>query len=300
MYSSWLKHFSESPIASLGLLPYPAAQPFPTPPNDQTALADGHRTNIYGTNPSPSPFRGLDPEFGGLSTQHTPQADHSYEDFFNEVVGIPITPKDFQEDQNRIRLEAAKKVVDPQYHPGLQAMLKYATTNDLHPDLVEIAPAVQAGYAFINHELQQFTETFLRKWMTDGLYPVQRPHSDIGEQCSLDLRSLGIGTDAETEVMVRRVAQVRLYYWYQTQKKSLQQSQTSLKLGRGKDTRTKAIETLLERVVEDWESTDESSKQRRRKDFHRHKDIGKKWCELVTYLGEGILVVCGKDLDTKL
>ncbi|KAL4860577.1 hypothetical protein BDV12DRAFT_191622 [Aspergillus spectabilis] len=190
--------------------------------------------------------------------------------------------------------------MDSQYYPGLKVMLKYETMNDPYPDLVKIAPAVQAGYAVINHDLQKFTETLLCKWITSGLHHIQTPKGGISEQCSLDFRYLGMGLDTETKFMVRRVARVRLYYWYEEQNIAMQQSQGSLMLERGKDTRSKAIDTLLERVYDDWETADENSKKARRKEFHHHKDIGKRWCELVRYLGEGILVICGKEFDTKL
>ncbi|KAL4961361.1 uncharacterized protein BDV14DRAFT_211149 [Aspergillus stella-maris] len=179
-------------------------------------------------------------------------------------------------------------------------MLKYQRNNDNCPDLIEVAPAIKAGYAIINQDLQKFTDRALYRWMTKGLYPTQSYTYDISEQCYRDLRFLGIGLDTETEIMVRRVARIRLHYWYEEQTKSAQRDRDSLILGRGKDTRSKAIDTLLERAYDDWRTADEPTRKARRNEFHRHKDVGRKWCELVNYLGEGILVICGKEFDTKI
>jgi hypothetical protein len=240
----------------------------------------------------------LDSGFLSSTTRETSQDNQIYDSYFSEA--FPILQEEDQESRNRERLEAAEKAVDPRFHLGLRLMLRYQRNNDDCPDLVRIAPAVQAGYAAINQGLQEFTENLLRKWMTKGLHPLQSHVQDISEQCYLDLRYLGIGLDTETEVMVRRVARIRLYYWYEEQNKVAQRDRDSLGLGRGKDTRSKAIDTLLEEAYDDWKMANEHSRKARRNEFHYHKDIGRKWCELVSYLGAGILVICGKEMDTKL
>jgi hypothetical protein len=66
------------------------------------------------------------------------------------------------------------------------------------------------------------------------------------------------------------------------------------------DERVETIDCLLERFYEVWDSTDEEKKRSIRRQFYAEKNIGKKWCQLVSFLSEGILVVAGNDVDVQM
>lgn len=57
------------------------------------------------------------------------------------------------------------------------------------------------------------------------------------------------------------------------------------------DEGVETINCLLERFYADWDSTDEEKKRSIRHQFHVEKNIGKRWCQLVGLLSEGILVL---------
>jgi hypothetical protein len=84
---------------------------------------------------------------------------------------------------------------------------------------------VQLGHIFLRHDLEEFTKGSLRAWLRGGLWPhVNQSGSyeeGIGEQCSLDMMQAEVEKDMEVKLMLRRIARVRLYYWYKKQKRRI-------------------------------------------------------------------------------
>ena len=227
-------------------------------------------------------------------SSHDASQEQSYNEFFDEMLSVP--------DEDLHSLEKTKKGTNSRYHAGLEIMQNYESPNDAPTDLMKMSLAVRAGYAIIRLDLKEFTKKILSRWLQNGLWPAlnhtQAQDNDIKVQCSQDMMYLGVERDPESKTMLRRIARVRLYYWYEQEK--MRRSQEPTELDRGIDIRTKSIDAFLEYFFADWECTDEERKRYFRSRFHIDKSMGKRWCELVQYLGEGILVICGKDLDTQM
>ncbi|EED11415.1 hypothetical protein TSTA_062340 [Talaromyces stipitatus ATCC 10500] len=97
--------------------------------------------------------------------------------------------------------------------------------------------------------------------------------------------------------MQRRVLRMRLYHWYMELQKELKVPEKRPALRRGEKIQTKAIDMILKDSYLDWEGASDLEKKSYRDEFHRNKDVGLKWCTLVQYFGEGIAVICGKEMD---
>ncbi|OJZ82091.1 hypothetical protein ASPFODRAFT_144717, partial [Aspergillus luchuensis CBS 106.47] len=200
-------------------------------------------------------------------------------------------------------LENAKSRIGKQYHEGLEIILGKDLPTDVFVNLDNITFVVRAGYAALRPDLKRFTDEMLCTWLVSGLWPYtcSNPEDDeIWRQCSIDMMHVGIEKDPETRTMLRRVAQIRMYYWYEEQVKRVREMQPADALIFSDDILEKATYTLLERFYSAWKITDHVSREELRKTFEAEKEVGKKWCELVYYLGEGILVICGKIMDTQM
>lgn len=238
-------------------------------------------------------------DFITLSDDESSNRHGSDDQTYNGLFGDYFTMPD-----ETSALERAKKETDPRYHGGLEIMQKYEIPSNSSLNLTKISLAIRAGYAIIRPDLEIFTKIILSRWLRSGLWPTlnsTRSQSDnIKVQCSEDMMYLGIEKDPETKTMLRRIARIRLYYWYEEEKKKIQRSQVRMELDRGIDIRTRSIDAFLEYFHADWENAEKERKKYFRSRFHIEKTIGKRWCELVQYLGEGILVICGKEMDTQM
>lgn len=232
---------------------------------------------------------------------HNGNDDPTYMEFLRQVVSFPDEDTSVP-GENSLALKEAKKNTDERYHPALEIMLNYKSPNSAFVDFKKITPAVRAGHAIIRPDLEAFTENFLFKWLQSGLWSVSRnipaQANDNKIQCSEDMTDLKFEKDPETSTIMRRIARIRLYYWYEKELEKMQE--ISLELTRGVDPRTRTIDAILEYFFLDWNTINKDVKEKRRSQFHNEKKAGKRWCELVQYLGEGILVICGKEMDTQM
>lgn len=221
--------------------------------------------------------------------------DHGSHDQTHDLINPP---------NEESALEKAKKDTDPQYHGGLEIMQNYESLSNLSVNLKKISLAVQAGYAIIRPDLINFTETILFRWLWNGLWPTLNSmgaeSDDIKVQCSEDMRYLGIEKDPETKTMLCCIAWIQLYYWYEEEKGKMWHSQVSTKLDWGIDIQTRTIDVFLEYFFADWTDANKERRKYLHSWFHIEKNMGKRWCKLVQYLGEGILVICGKEMDTQM
>lgn len=248
---------------------------------------------------------------------HSGNDDQTYIDFLSQMVSIPdedtsVPGENVAEARQGVlqdgfasrALKEAKDSTDERYHPALEIMLKYESPNGASVNFKKITLAVRAGHAIIRPDLKAFTEKFLFEWLRYGLWPVSRniqpqPNENI-VQCSKEMNYLRIGKDQETMIMIRRIARIRLYYWYEKERIKMLHSQVPVELERGVDTRTRAMDAILEYFLHNHNITTDEVKENYRSWFQFEKSIGKRWCELVQYLGEGILVICGKEVDTQM
>lgn len=269
-----------------------AALYFQTPPSDAHGISNTPQVNHSTPAFSTAPYSTVN--YDGSIDRHGSH-DQTYSDIFNDLITLP------DEDS---ALEKAKKDTDPRYHGGLEIMQNYEIPSNSSLNLTKISLAIRAGYAIIRPDLEIFTKTILSRWLRNGLWPTlnsaRSQSDDIKVQCSEDMMYLGIEKDPETKTMLRRIARIRLYYWYEEEKKKIQHSQVPMELDRGIDIRTRSIDVFLEYFHADWENAEEERRKYFRSRFHIEKNIGKRWCELVQYLGEGILVICGKEMDTQM
>lgn len=143
-------------------------------------------------------------------------------------------------------------------------MLNYKCPNNDSIDLNKLSLAVRAGHASIRPDLRDFTETILFRWLRNGLWPALNctlaRSSDIKVQCSEDMVYLGVEEDLETKIMLRRIARIRLYYWYEEEKENMRRSETCMELDRGIDIRTRSIDAFLEYFFADWKTADKEKK----------------------------------------
>lgn len=256
----------------------------PTPPSNTCSI----------TQPSQGAQRSERNLKQGKSRQEPSGHDNARDEDIFQFVNIPPDSED---------LENAKSRTGKQYHEGLEIILGNDLPTDVFVNLDNITFVVRAGYAALRPDLKRFTDEMLCTWLVSGLWPetCYNPEDDeIWMQCSIDMMHVGIEKDPETRTMLRRVAQIRMYYWYEEQVKRVREMQPADTLIFSHDILEKATYTLLERFYSDWKITDHVSREELRKTFEAEKEVGKKWCELVYYLGEGILVICGKIMDTQM
>jgi hypothetical protein len=260
----------------------------PTPPSDN------HTFSERCTPPAPMPMFRTVADLAVNTDQHStdherPATNHTEDESPHENTNLPLG------------FEGAIKKVGKRYHEGLKVMFDDRRRFEI--GLKNIAYAVRAGYAAIRPDLRTFTDGILHRWLEKGLWPptCNYPNEDeIWRQCSMDMMQVRIEKDSETKIMLRRVAQIRMYYWYEEQEKKTRESRDPTALDSRNDIRIKAIDTILQQYYINWDIIKDSSRDKLRKNFEAEKDVGKKWCELVHYLSAGILVICDKKMDSQM
>jgi hypothetical protein len=174
---------------------------------------------------------------------------------------------------------------------------QYKHPDNFELDRTKLSLAIQAGFDYVRDDLETFMETHLSTWLKHGLWPESSP--EIAEY-SLDMMFSGMERIRipGSEKMLRRIARVRLFYWYEDYKRNFANSGHGS--APGVDRRTMAIDYFLEHYYDDWHRIDNKVKKKYRNKFHAEKHIGKKWCQLVRYFSPGILVICGRQMDVQM
>lgn len=188
------------------------------------------------------------------------------------------------------------------YHLAFETVMReYQPPAGVEIDARKITRAIQAGCDCIMENPHDFISTKLSTWLTTGLWPPVPVDDDSREttpDCFLDMMYVGIEREPERTRLLRRLARVRLLYWYETYKKEHKHDAETH--SPGVDVRTTSIDYLLQGFYLDWDTASDQDKQSRRRRFHMEKTIGKKWCQLVQHFGPGILVISGKGMDTQM
>ncbi|PIG89308.1 hypothetical protein AARAC_010805 [Aspergillus arachidicola] len=219
----------------------------PTPPSNTRSI----------TQPSQGAQRSERNPKQSQSRQEPSGNDNARDEDIFQFVNFPPNSED---------LENAKSRIGKQYHEGLEIILGKDLPTDVFVNLDNITFVVRAGYAALRPDLKRFTDEML--------------YDEIWRQCSIDMMHVGIEKDPETRTMLRRVAQIRMYYWYEEQVKRVREMQPADTLIFSDDILEKATYTLLERFYSAWKITDHVSREELRKTFEAEKEVGKKWCEL--------------------
>ncbi|GAT21876.1 hypothetical protein RIB2604_01200250 [Aspergillus luchuensis] len=190
-------------------------------------------------------------------------------------------PSDYQ---TTAALEAAKKDVEPRYHQGLETMSQYRVPGSINPavtpDMGKIALVVRAGQAVVRGDLLEFLDKYLVGWLKEGLWQPLLTHpvvSALSMQCA-DLVEAELYDDRMANILMRRLAWVRLYYWHDEQMKA-----SPRKLEPGVGLETQAANLCLQKAYVNWEQWSQEDKQTARDKFHARKRVGRRWCELVQY-----------------
>lgn len=120
---------------------------------------------------------------------------------------------------------AGHKLMKPHILRETRNMFAYKGPNNVLGERGGISTVVQLGHTLLRHDLKEFTKGSLRAWLRGGLWPhVNHSGSyeeDIDEQCSLDMMQAEVEENLEAKLMLRRLARVRLYYWYKKQKRRI-------------------------------------------------------------------------------
>ena len=255
-------------------------------------------------------------EFVNLSPQpqptmdipgHTPSAEISHSPLQDSPQRSPFKPVE----QSRVTasvstpsspLEKAKTKVSKRYHKGLEIMYEKGMeeTGQTNPD--KIAHSIHASYSIIRSDLEIFMENILHTWLEKGLWPQTAPSAsdELWDQCTIDMMQLEIEQDPETKAIMRRVAQIRMYYWHEEEKKKIEKSPNFVKADSEKSLHARASDAFFRYYSTIWDKTDDKSRKIAREKFDIEIETGKKWCELVHYLSEGVLVTCGKRMDAEM
>ncbi|KAL5365889.1 hypothetical protein BJX96DRAFT_180233 [Aspergillus floccosus] len=216
--------------------------------------------------------------------------------------GGNVTERDFQQaNEDDPSLRAALKASHPRYHKGLEIMRENYTPPEGGPsEMDQISLAVHAGYAALRPDILDYTKLDIKRWLVFGLWPyVDDSQSDDScQECSKEVTRLNTLTQSEATTMQRRVVRMRLYHWYMKLQNELKSPEKRPALRPGEKITTKAINMILEKSHPDWKNASDAEKKSYRVKFHRNKEVGLKWCTLVQYLGAGIAVICGKEMDS--
>ncbi|GLA56215.1 hypothetical protein AnigIFM63604_005769 [Aspergillus niger] len=220
------------------------------------------------------------------------QEDASFEEFLNLADDCQITAA----------LEAAKEKVEPRYHRGLEIMSKYqapGVSPASLPDMKKMTMIVQAVQAAVREDLPDFVSRYLKGWLKSGLWPISPDTvaNDHSMQCSWDLADAEMYDDQMARPLMRRLVRVRLCYWHDEQMKSICTGASPRQPDQGYRLDTHAADLLLQKASWGWEDLSEKERQTIRDKFHERKRVGRRWCELVQYLGPGILVTCDARMD---
>ncbi|RAL06508.1 uncharacterized protein BO97DRAFT_401802 [Aspergillus homomorphus CBS 101889] len=205
-------------------------------------------------------------------------------------------------------LQAAKARIEPKYHRGLDIMSGYQAPGDDNetstPGFDKLSVIVQAAQAALREDLVAFIDQHLLGWLKSGLWPPTSP-SNVGDhalsiQRSLDMIDAEVYEDEMAKILMRRLVRVRLCYWHDEQIKALRANSSSRQADQGVGLETEAADMLLRNAYVEWEQFSEQTKQNVRDRFHARKRVGRRWCELAQFLGPGILITCGANMDTQI
>ncbi|KAI3014809.1 hypothetical protein CBS147347_11416 [Aspergillus niger] len=266
-----------------------------SPASETRSPASATRSPASGTQASDRQNRDL------MSDVHAPPATTAEGNDLFEFLNLP---SDYQ---TTAALEAVKKTVEPRYHRGLEIMSQYRIPGDDNPaampEMYKMSLVVQAGQAVVREDLLAFVDDYLLGWLRQGLWQPLSPDSvasALSMQCS-DLVEAELYDDPMAQMLMRRLVWVRLYYWYDEQMKSIIQTEASpRKLGQGVGLDTETANQLLKNAYVSWEQWSNEGQQAARDKLHARKRVGRRWCELVQYLGPGILITCGADMDAHI
>ncbi|KAE8396910.1 hypothetical protein BDV37DRAFT_292988 [Aspergillus pseudonomiae] len=176
-------------------------------------------------------------------------------------------------------LEKAKDKLSKRYHKGLEIMCEKEVeeTGEINPD--KIARSIYASYSILRPDLEIFTKDILHTWLEKGLWPHTAPGAcdELWKQCSIDMMHLEIEQDPETKAIMRRVAQIRMYYWFEEEKKKLDESSNLVKLDSDEILHARTSDTFFRYFSTIWDKADDISKKVAREKFDTEVETGKKW-----------------------
>jgi hypothetical protein len=172
---------------------------------------------------------------------------------------------------------------------------KYGDDTDFNLKPAQIMSIIKAGDSFFRGDSVNFVTSYLES-SYDGRWNTPIPCPPLnGALTEVLFKSFCCAEILDQRAIVDpirlRVARILLFWYYER----LHRSPELLKrCSHGKTTASVATDILLQEIFkcnpQDW--------SRRRMQFQRHKQIGKRWSMIIGCIGPGFLLICSPDLAT--
>ena len=164
---------------------------------------------------------------------------------------------------------------------------------------------VQAAKSIIRGDLQQFLNTFLPLWQSQGLWGNTNVDLLVGsgtshERLESAYRCLTcLGLRMADDPVRSRMASIVLYREFHAACTMLKEKGPSKRTTaqRGRGLATPVIDYTLRRIYKCFDQLAGTRQKELRAEFHDNKRFGKRWERLARSIGYGILIVCSKAVN---